>query len=252
MGVVPQRARRPRIIVNYSFYSLNNETIKMAPRESMQFGKPLERILQAIVDANPAFGPVHLIKVDIARGFYRIGLNVQDIPKLAVAIPALDGKEPLLALPLVLPMGWTESPPYFCAATETVTDVANRRLANHWDPPPHRVEALAKTEPSDEESIASGPATCSPTTTVSSRPTNRRTRKLPIKKFDVFVDDFIGLGQGSPRTLSKVRRTLLHAPLMKSSAVWRTPMVPSERNLRRRRNSSKGTPVGQPASSSSD
>jgi hypothetical protein len=126
MGVVPQRAQQPQIIVDYSFYGLNDETIKMAPRESMQFGKALERILQAIVDANPAFGPVHLIKVDIADGFYRIWLNVQDIPKLAVAIPALDGKEPLLALPFVLPMGWTESPPYLCAAIETVTDVANR------------------------------------------------------------------------------------------------------------------------------
>jgi hypothetical protein len=117
MGVVPQRARRPQIIVDYSlFQGLKDETIKMAPREAMQFGKALERILerilQAIVDANPKHGPVHLIKVDIADGFYRIWLNVHDIPKLAVAITTLYGEEPLLALPLVLPMGWTESPPY--------------------------------------------------------------------------------------------------------------------------------------------
>jgi hypothetical protein len=125
MGAVSQRARRARIIVDCSFQGLNDETIKMAPREAMQFGKALKRILQAIVDANLKHGPVHLIKVDIAGGFYRIWLNVHDIPKLAVAIPTLYGEEPLLALPLVLPMRWTESPPYFCAATETVTDITN-------------------------------------------------------------------------------------------------------------------------------
>jgi hypothetical protein len=59
MGVVPQRARQPRIIVNYSFFGLNDDTVKMAPRDAMQFGKALERILQAIVDANPDHGPVH-------------------------------------------------------------------------------------------------------------------------------------------------------------------------------------------------
>jgi hypothetical protein len=137
MGVVPQRDRRPRIIVDYSAYGLNAETVKLAPREAMQFGKALERILQAIVDADPTFGPVQMIKVDIADGFYRVWLNVHDIPKLAVALPTLHGEEPLVALPLVLPMGWTESPPYFCATTETVADITNRRLANHWLPPPH-------------------------------------------------------------------------------------------------------------------
>jgi hypothetical protein len=212
MGVVPQRARRPRIIVDYSFQGLNDETIKMAPREAMQFGKALERILQSIVDANPDHGPVQLIKVDIADGFYRIWLNVHDIPKLAVAIPTLHGDEPLLALPLVLPMGWTESPPYFCAATETVTDITNRRLANHWKPPPHRLEELADTQPEDSletETTVNIAAKCVPLAT-STRPHNRRTRKRPLQKTDVFVDDFVAMAQGDKRQLSKVRRTLLH------------------------------------------
>jgi hypothetical protein len=73
MGVVPQRARRPRIIVDYTFFGINDETVKMAPRDAMQFGKALERILQALVDANPIHGPVHLLKVNIADGFYRSG-----------------------------------------------------------------------------------------------------------------------------------------------------------------------------------
>jgi hypothetical protein len=31
MGVVPQQERRPRVIVDYSFFGVNNETVKLAP-----------------------------------------------------------------------------------------------------------------------------------------------------------------------------------------------------------------------------
>ena len=219
MGVVPQRARRPRIIVDYSYFGLNQETLKMAPRDAMQFGKALQRILQALVDANPIFGPVHLLKVDIADGFYRIWLNVADIPKLACSLPQMYGEEPLLALPLVLPMGWTESPPYFCTATETVADITNKRLMNRWEAPHHRLEEMASTNPQpdadltgseltgDEEADACPAAVQQPTR----RPYNRRTRRRPLRKVDVFVDDFIAMGQGSRKALSRVRRTLLHS-----------------------------------------
>jgi hypothetical protein len=94
----------------------------------MQFGKALERILRNIVEANPSHGPVYLLKIDIADGFYRIWLNEHDILSLAVSLPPLHGDTPLVALPLVLPMGWTESPPYFTTATETVADLANQRV----------------------------------------------------------------------------------------------------------------------------
>jgi hypothetical protein len=125
---------------------------------------------------------VQLIKVDIADGFYCIWLNVHDIPKLGVVIPNLYGDEPLLAPPLVLPMGWTESPPYFCAATKTVTDITNRHLANHWKPPPHRLEELADTQPEESletETVANAVAKCVPLATLM-RPHNRRTRKRPL------------------------------------------------------------------------
>jgi hypothetical protein len=77
----------------------------------MQFGKALEWIMQDNVDANPRFGPIHLMKVNIADGFYRIWVHAPDIVKLVVSIPTLEGDEPLVALPLMLPMGWTQSPP---------------------------------------------------------------------------------------------------------------------------------------------
>jgi hypothetical protein len=50
MGVVLQRPRRPQIIVDYSFFGLNGDTLNMAPWDVMQFGKALKRILQTIVN----------------------------------------------------------------------------------------------------------------------------------------------------------------------------------------------------------
>lgn len=104
LGVVPQRDRRPRPIVDYTFSGVNDETVRLAP------GKALQRILNKVVHAHPVYGPVYLAKIDIADGFYRIGLYYRDIPRLGVILPTT-GSDLLVALPLALPMGWVESPP---------------------------------------------------------------------------------------------------------------------------------------------
>ena len=38
MGVIPQRDRRSRVIVDYTFSKVNQETAPNAPHEAMQFG----------------------------------------------------------------------------------------------------------------------------------------------------------------------------------------------------------------------
>jgi hypothetical protein len=65
---------------------------------------------------------VHIGKVDLADGFYRVWLSMRAIPKLAVALLVYEGEEPMVALPLMLPMGWMDSVPYFCLPTETVAN----------------------------------------------------------------------------------------------------------------------------------
>jgi hypothetical protein len=50
-----------------------------------------------------------------------------------------------------------------------------------------------------------------PSLTTATRPHNRLTRQRPLRKVDVFVDDFVGMAQGTPPQLSTVRRTLLHS-----------------------------------------
>jgi hypothetical protein len=128
MGVVPQKDRRPRTIVDYSYSGVNQATLSIAPNESMQFGRALERIIQRVHYANRRFGPVFMIKVDIADGFYRLKLSPSSVPSLGVVFPTALGEDPLVAFPLVLPMGWVSSLPFFCALAESVADVANSQL----------------------------------------------------------------------------------------------------------------------------
>jgi hypothetical protein len=64
-GVVPQRERRPRPIMDYTYNDINPYSLPLAP-DSLQFGHTLHRILQRISYADPAHGPVHLLKLDLA------------------------------------------------------------------------------------------------------------------------------------------------------------------------------------------
>ena len=109
--MVPQRDRRSRLIVDYSFSGVNEDTVPLASKEAMQFGRALQRVMAKIVHAEPHYGPVFMSKIDVADGFYRVWLQLTDIAKLGVALPTSPGQPRLVAFPLALPMGWVESPP---------------------------------------------------------------------------------------------------------------------------------------------
>lgn len=104
---------------------VNDETVSLAPDDSMQFSHGLDRVFAPIVHANPHHGPVHMIKMDIPDGFYWLWTTTHDIPNLGGAFPPAPDGTPLVAFPLTLPMGWKASPPFFCALTETIMDLAN-------------------------------------------------------------------------------------------------------------------------------
>lgn len=147
LGAKEERERRPRLICDHTFFGVNQHTLLRTPPEAMQFGGTLERVLHAVRHADPRHGPVYLSKYDIKDGFYRLFLQANDAPMLAVALPNYEGEEPLIAIPLVLTMGWAESPPTFCALSETIADLAN---AESWKKhvPPHRLEVHC--EPQDQ------------------------------------------------------------------------------------------------------
>ena len=92
----------------------------------MQFDHALDRIVLNILLANPHFGTTYFNKVDISDSFYRIVLKPEDISKLAVIFPTKLGCIPLVEFPLVLPMGWINSPLVLCSSTETLADLTNQ------------------------------------------------------------------------------------------------------------------------------
>ena len=73
--------------------------------EAMKFGHALDQILCEIILSDPTLGPAKLMKVDLSDGFYRVNLNIDDIPKNGVVFPIMPSQESLIVFPLVLPMG---------------------------------------------------------------------------------------------------------------------------------------------------
>ena len=90
-------------------------------------------------------GPILLSKTNLLDGFYQIPLTPTGALKLAVPFKSAS-EEPLVAIPTRLPMGWTQSPPAFSAATETIIDLVNVMLeTNGTVPPSHHLKTKALT-----------------------------------------------------------------------------------------------------------
>jgi hypothetical protein len=122
---------------------------------------------------------------------------------MALLLPQWEGEEAMVAFPLVLPMGWTESPPSFSAATETVADLANQLLKDGEEPTWHRLETLADTLPPDylPDETAKVVPPLSPRTFLDQ----------PVAYVDVYVDDLGGLAQGDYTRRRRVNRAVFHS-----------------------------------------
>lgn len=206
---IEQRGRRNRNLLDLTYSGVNGASLRLAPREAMQFGTALRRLLHAIFHADPRHGPVKLLKNDLSDGFFRLPINPDDIPRLASILPLVDGwDEPLVMFHLSAPMGWTESPPWFSVLTETVADVVNQRMARGYKPPPHRLEAVADTPAPGRPSLAEI-LQLRPSAPMSLRYTPRPGGPMAVQ--EVYVDDFISAAQGPRSRLLRMRRILLHA-----------------------------------------
>jgi hypothetical protein len=216
LGLVPQRGRRDRMISDYSFFDVNQETLKLAPDEAMQFGRTLWRLLYRIHHANDKFGPVFLSKVDLSDGFYRLWLRPEDTVHLAALFPSRPGEPKLVGIPLTNPMGWVSSPPNFSACTETIADLANVDLA---DPiaieearsTPHRLDVVSESDPTPSASSSSTDQLLSLPTASSAPPSASKPFLRPLQYWDIYVDDFCGLVQGNKWKRRTVKRILFNA-----------------------------------------
>ena len=101
----------------------------------MKFGTCLPHILQQIWEADPQYGPVYLLKLDVSDAFHRCVLCPADVGTFSYVVPPLSSDTAIyLCVELVLPMGWVSSPPFFYAASDTAEDLANTYLAYHCSP----------------------------------------------------------------------------------------------------------------------
>ena len=228
-----ERDRRARLLMDHSWPWLwdiiNQNTLPGAPPEAMQFGPMLNRLMYYVRHANPRFGPPKGSKHDIKDGFYRLFLDPLDCLKLAALLPRYEDEPQLVGIPMSCTMGWAQSPPSFCVMSETVCDLTNMglRSGHLLRTPEHRLSEEAEAQDDRDTSMEPRelePETREADTLLQSLPTagllspdpvgpvppSNRPFSKPIAVTDVYVDDFVQLGQGSPTKLNAVRNCFFH------------------------------------------
>ena len=136
IAMIPHKSRMFRAILDLSFAvklksgerlsSVNESSEKQASRGAIdQLGHSLQRIIHAFAQAGED-EKVFMAKWDIKDGFWRLDCQEGEEWNFAYVLPQRPGKPTKLVIPTSLQMGWIESPPFFCAASETGRDVAEQ------------------------------------------------------------------------------------------------------------------------------
>jgi hypothetical protein len=154
IAMIPHKSRDYRSILDLSFQirmkgklqpSVNQTTNKLAPQKAMAgLGRALQRIIQTLADNYDTKRPFKFAKCDIKDGFWRMIVNEQDSWNFCYILPPPSKSTPIDEIEIVVPtslqMGWCESPPFFCAATETGRDIIQQLLQHLNHIPPHPME----------------------------------------------------------------------------------------------------------------
>ena len=108
--------------------AVNDTTEKTAPGGAIdQIGECLSRIIYAFAEIDED-EKIFMAKWDIKDGFWRMDCRAGEEWNFAYVLPQPPGEPVRLVVPTSLQMGWVESLPYFCTATETAQDVASEYL----------------------------------------------------------------------------------------------------------------------------
>ena len=189
IAMVPHKSRPYRAILDLSFPvklkpsgevpSVNTTTVKTAPKGAIdQIGHVLPRIIHAFAAAEEN-DKIFMAKWDIKDGFWRLDCEVGEEWNFAYVLPSSVGTNDLkLVVPTSLQMGWIESPPYFCTASETARDVAAQYAELPMNTlPDHKF--LQHTTSNDE---------------YKDLPQHRSPNDRPLRYImEVYMDDFIDL-----------------------------------------------------------
>ena len=204
LALVPHKSRQFRAILDLSFKlrvfdmelpSVNDATTSTAPLVSMtQLGKVLPRIIETIANAPITGGNILFSKLDIKDGYWRMMVRRGQHLNFAYVLPSAPGTPTQLVIPSALQMGWCESPPFFCAATETARDVAQHYCDTNAALPPHPLEHYMVAPNKWPQHLL--PSIC----------------EQYVRLLEVYVDDFCTLIQCTdPAELLRISRALLHA-----------------------------------------
>ena len=205
--MIPHKSRLFRCILDLSFQlhhkgkifgSVNEGTVKLAPQNSMsQLGDVLWRLVYTMAENYNVKKPFVFTKLDVKDGFWRLSVNDDDAWNFCYVLPPLPSPEDIdeteIVVPNCLQMGWCESPPFFCASSETARDVMDTLLKDSALPP----------HPLDTHMIKNTPAV---------RPESSPPTHGPhVSLLEVFVDDFIGATNNlSDSHLLHFSRAMLH------------------------------------------
>ena len=206
------------------------------PNDSMdQLGTVLPRCIHAMATWPEADGPIKMTKLDIQDGFWRMDVEDSQQEQFCYVLhnpEEADPSDPLIVVPRALQMGWTKSPAFFCAATETGRDIAEY-LQSLDSLPEHPMEGHM-IDPMTPGLVK--PAALPPRGAPKPAPASRKRQRqsdldltLPMHPhkghkgytkfserfrhlYEVFVDDFCSLSQtNNEDELRHHSRSLLHA-----------------------------------------
>ena len=145
VAVIPQVGRRPCLIFDFTWIRINEATKRLSPMEAMRFRGTLQCILRQVLTADPRLGLVYLRKVDMANAYIWLWVRMEDYPSITFLIPNKYPCDPqLVEFQLFLPMGYVDISPYFCMATNTVSDLANEAISRGDVASAHRLEQAAE------------------------------------------------------------------------------------------------------------
>ncbi|KAL7458421.1 hypothetical protein ACHAWC_009998 [Mediolabrus comicus] len=204
LALVPHKSRAFRAILDLSFRlrlesgatvpSVNETSQKTAPKAACeQLGHVLNRIIHAMAEAEDD-AKVFMAKFDVKDGFWRLNCQQGEEWNFAYVLPQEEGKPVKIVVPTSLQMGWIESPPFFCAASETARDVAEDYVETPiGSRPAHKFEAYTKGDAAYQQLPAKSDG--------------------PLRYLiEVYVDDFIPLAIArSKEQLDHVARGMMEA-----------------------------------------
>jgi len=197
LAAVPHKSRVYRMILDLSFQllvngkkldSVNSASDKsLAKQESMyELGNVIPRIIWAMALSKDKTTPFMFSKVDLKDGYWRMAVSEKDAWNFAYVLPGAGPDDPVqLVIPDALQMGWSESPPFFCAATETARDIINDKM---------RHDVIIDEQPMENIMMDIDWTKINKLHTPIDSETDKRTF---LQLIEVYIDDFIGVIQST-------------------------------------------------------